>query len=513
MHRLDAVRLFLLATALGLASVTGAAGAAPKIELTAIPPYSSLLDLSGRVLNVDYANSRVAVYIYAGGWWTKPTFATPATTVQSDGSWTCDITTGGGDAYATKIAAFLIPASYTPPQAGGLAELPAELYANALDKIIVTRPFTRRIQFSGFDWSIKDSGGSVVGPGPNYFSDNAANVWVDTAGRLHLKIVKRDGLWTCAEIVSVQSFGYGTYRVFLDTSADAIDPNAILGLFTWNDDSPFAHREIDVELARWSVAGDTNNGQYVVQPWDLAGHLLRFRVPPEQTSSTHSFTWASNQVSFVSHAGQYARPPATNTVLAGWHYPTNGVPEAGGENFRMNLWLNAGAAPSDAADEEVVVRRFVFEPLSGPAPVLINCGGKPVEAWEKDRGCSDGSIARTTTAIAKAKFAPQGVYKSCRTAPKLTYRFPELPNGNYQVRLHFAELSATRAGERTFKVKIEGITAAANLDVFDRAGGRNRALRLMFNVTVSDGNGLQIQAIGLGGSNALINGIEIIPVL
>ena len=48
--------------------------------------------------------------------------------------------------------------------------------------------------------------------------------------------------------------------------ADALDARAVLGLFTWNDDAPYTHREIDIELSRWDNASDANNAQYVVQP-------------------------------------------------------------------------------------------------------------------------------------------------------------------------------------------------------------------------------------------------------
>ncbi|MDQ4089270.1 MAG: hypothetical protein M3163_03045 [Actinomycetota bacterium] len=47
-----------------------------------------------------------------------------------------------------------------------------------------------------------------------------------------------------------------------------LDPNVVLGLFSWSDDPAYNYREIDIEVARWGdVAGDTN-AQYVVQPWD-----------------------------------------------------------------------------------------------------------------------------------------------------------------------------------------------------------------------------------------------------
>lgn len=361
----------IISASLSLWAWSGAA-TEPSVAFTFVPSYGSAADVTGAVSNVVFADCRVAVYIFAGGWWTKPTFANPLTVIQTNGSWSCDITTGGADSNATQIAAFLVSSNYSPPQAAGLSELPATLYSNALARAVVVRPFTRRVQFSGYEWSVKDSLEAQTGPGSNYFSDSTSNVWVDAGGKLHLKVAQRGGRWYCAELVSVRSFGYGTYRVSLDSTADSLDANTVLGLFTWNDDGPFTHREIDVEISRWSNPSDTNNAQFVVQPFDQPNHLTRFRVPTAQTNSTHCFTWLSNRVDFACYAGRYAMPPATNLLLASWARPEDGTPLTGGENFRMNLWLFNAVPPTNNADQEVVISRFAFVPSPLPAAVFTN---------------------------------------------------------------------------------------------------------------------------------------------
>src|SRR5205823_3644548 len=161
----------------------------------------------------------------------------------------------------------------------------------------------RTIQFSGHSWSVKTSAGKV-GPGPNYFSNGASNVWVDALGRLHLKITKEKGRWHCAEIVSTESFGYGTYRFYLDSAVDNLDPNVVLGLFTWNDAPDYNHREIDIEFSRWGVANN-QNAQYVVQPYTSLSNILRFDEPAGLVQSTHSFHWLSGSVEFESVRGVY----------------------------------------------------------------------------------------------------------------------------------------------------------------------------------------------------------------
>ena len=95
--------------------------------------------LQGRVIeSIEPSAHKVAVYIYvSGGWWTKPYFAAPLTSIRNDRSWTTDITTGGNDPLATQIAAFLVRNGYNPPARSGQSTLPEELFTNAVDFVRV----------------------------------------------------------------------------------------------------------------------------------------------------------------------------------------------------------------------------------------------------------------------------------------------------------------------------------------------------------------------------------------
>lgn len=393
MKRITVSAVCLLSVALRCACFAGdtaaiaqrASGSEPSIEFTYVPPFGSSNDLTGRVANVVFADYRVAAHIFVGGagWWTKPTFEQPLTPIGNDGVWQCDITTGGADPCATMIAAFLVAAGYAPPPANGNQQLPDDLFTNAAAWTTVTRAFPRALHFSGYDWTVKTSCGVPVGPGSNYFSDSASNVWVDAQDRLHLRITQRAGRWECAELVSTRSFGYGTYRFYLDSPVDSLDRNVVLGLFTWSDDPAYAHREIDIECTRWGDAADTNNSQYVVQPYPPLDRRLRFRVPPELNASTHSFTWSTDQVFFVSHAGQYAIPPAPNQEILHWTWSGSDVPLHGDENVRLNLWLSTNA-PASGAEVEVVLNRFVFVPLVVPAPTISAVQSLPTGAVQLD---------------------------------------------------------------------------------------------------------------------------------
>lgn len=209
-----------------------------------------------------------------------------------------------------------------------------------------------KVMWSGGTWQVKTST-SAVGPGPNYFSK--ANVSV-VSGALHLKIQKdASNRWTTAEVIGPTSYGYGTYTFTVATPLNAFDQNVVLGLFTWSDKAPYAHRELDVEVAKWGNASDPANAQFVVQPYDKAGHLVRFGTTGA-TRTIQQFEWRAGKVVFTS------RDATSGAVIATYTYTGSDVPKPGDERVRLNLWLFNGAAPTNGLPAEVVVESFAFTP-------------------------------------------------------------------------------------------------------------------------------------------------------
>lgn len=102
----------------------------PAIQLVKVPPIGSMALLEGRVRHVRPVDHRVVVYIQvAGRWWVKPTAEAAATRILPDGTWQVAVATGGQDAQAPAIRAYLLPADIRPPPAAGLVTLPATLAA------------------------------------------------------------------------------------------------------------------------------------------------------------------------------------------------------------------------------------------------------------------------------------------------------------------------------------------------------------------------------------------------
>lgn len=122
-----------------------------------------------------------------------------------------------------------------------------------------------------------------------------------------------------------------------------------------------------------------------------------------------------------------------------------------------------------------------------------------------------GPVAPANQAIYQSEWTggEKGVNPVPIGAPAFTFTIP-VSNGTYQVRLHFAELNKTGAGQRVFDVNIEGgTTELTSFDVFVAAGGLHKAIVREFTATIADGN-VTIAFIRQV-ENAKISAIEIIP--
>jgi len=330
------------------------------ITLDEIPPCGSSGLLRGSVTTVNPADYSVGVYISNAGWWPKPTFALPWTSIQPDGSWQCDISTAlPYDLSAAEVMAFLVPKTEIPGWpvdfnvTSALPAMPGEAFR--FPSVGAFRPSCgcASLRFAGYNWLVKHTTDSKTGPGPNWFDCN--NAWVDANGFLHLKITSQAGQWRCAEVFTENSLGDGTYKFEFENNTVSLDPNVVLGLFTWDDFAPqYKNREIDIEIGRWGVPAN-NNAQYVIQPWNKSGHLHRFNIDPCSADTiTHIFDWGLGIIDFESFFG-------AATPIQSWAYAGTDVPWPGGENVRINLWLDGGL-PCSGDETEVVIKNFEFTP-------------------------------------------------------------------------------------------------------------------------------------------------------
>lgn len=207
--------------------------------------------------------------------------------------------------------------------------------------------WAENIEFMGHLWEIKSHETVPVGPGPNLFCRE--NIAVED-GHLHLKIAPTaGGAWCSAEVIG-PSLGYGRYQFEVVLPDGQLNENVVLGLFTWSDDPSHAHREVDIELGQWAER-DAFNAQCVVQPYTHMGNLKRFKVPMDE----HLF------LSFSRYPSEFqceARSSSGDLIFS--HLFDQGVPPAGDEAVRINLWLFVPSGPSDGKPETVIIRHFLY---------------------------------------------------------------------------------------------------------------------------------------------------------
>uniref|UniRef100_A0A7N0ZUM5 Malectin domain-containing protein n=1 Tax=Kalanchoe fedtschenkoi TaxID=63787 RepID=A0A7N0ZUM5_KALFE len=106
----------------------------------------------------------------------------------------------------------------------------------------------------------------------------------------------------------------------------------------------------------------------------------------------------------------------------------------------------------------------------------------------------DGDLYRitNTSPLSNINGSFEEIYRTARVSPlSLTYYGLCLLNGNYSVKLHFAEIvfsndsSFNSLGRRVFDVYIQGKMVLKDFDIAKDAGGAGRAIVKSFNVIVN----------------------------
>ncbi|MHB8839673.1 MAG: glycoside hydrolase family 16 protein [Gemmatimonadaceae bacterium] len=224
-------------------------------------------------------------------------------------------------------------------------------------------------QFGGLRWQVRSQ--ELSGPGPNVW--NACNAWLATDG-LHLRLERVGGAWTSAEVFTTDLVGYGRLEFEIATPLDALDPNVVLGLFTYPGGTLDGLHEIDIEFSRFGVAtAGAANLNYVVYPGSppkgARGQCAQ-RWDSSTPASIHRFLWSPTDVRFQSFV---TTSIFSNTVPhRSWRFVPSGTftISSGAWPLHLNLWLYGGKAPLNGQPVEVVIRRVTHSTSlpTTPAP-------------------------------------------------------------------------------------------------------------------------------------------------
>lgn len=314
------------------------------------PPAVTITDAgSGRIKgsanNLDTRTHQIVIWAKTDKWYVQPFIDSPYTAVGTDGRW---------ESFThpwNRILALLVDESYDPGA--------TRTYHPSSDEGVLAwdefpdASSDRFVLFAEYRWRVKT--GDLAGPGPNYFSDDSENVFVDTGGSLHLRITFRDDRWYSGEVVLDEPLGYGTYSFIVAIRVDNIDPNVVAAGFIYGSED----QEIDIEFSQ-ALTEDPENSQYVVQPYHIPGNIYAFKTPDAEVTS-HRFHWQPDRIDFVSWEGNAPFPPDDDDVIARWEYTGKSVPDPIDAKMRFNLWLFGGDPPTVGEELEFIVSDFEFE--------------------------------------------------------------------------------------------------------------------------------------------------------
>ncbi|MCK5740032.1 DUF4038 domain-containing protein, partial [bacterium] len=142
-----------------------------------------------------------------------------------------------------------------------------------------------------------------------------------------------------------------------------------------------------------------------------------------------------------------------------------------------------------------VVLHVTNSTSSGGYTQRVNAGGSNYvdsdgQSWSADQSYSDGSFGYVGGNTYRTYDTISGttndiVYQTERWG-LTAYRF-SVPNGNYQVKLHFAEIYLEAANKRVIDVSLEGAPALTSLDIFAEVGHDAALIKILNTIAVSDG--------------------------
>ncbi|MDB2606706.1 DUF4038 domain-containing protein [Zobellia sp.] len=230
-----------------------------------------------------------------------------------------------------------------------------------------------------------------------------------------------------------------------------------------------------------------------------------------EASKTYVFEWWN-----VTDGG-WTSAGSINTNSSG-SLQTPSVPN----NDRSKSWAyrirSEGSFDESAEEPEIIEDEVEIEPETGTDFVLrINSGGETIT--NNGDSYSGDDYFDTGRTLNRPQTGLEDPFKTFRYSPSqvMGYNIP-LENGEYTVKLHFAELwfgatggGSGGAGKRVFDVRLEGELVENNLDVFAQVGAE-ALLTKTHSVHVEDGE-LDIDFSSLdsdgGTRHPIINAIEI----
>jgi hypothetical protein len=291
----------------------------------------------------------------------------------------------GGSASAATSGQSSSVATGEPSPESAAAQLSADTVPGAPYVRMAGSP---QLTFAGYQWTVKNST-SPIGPGPNLFDANGP--YVDASGVLHLRILKTAAGWESSEVILNPTLGYGTYRWTVHGPVSTLNPDVVLGIFTYDSvETPPGNGELDFEASRFADPGERTDAQYVVQPNAHPGNRVRI-ILPNPDITTIMMTWLPGSVTFSADS------------LPKWKNSSSWVPTNSTEQVHMNLYLFRGVPPSNGQPVAVRVSNFQFS-AAKPTTSIPKASGGAMQSETTVCGASARSAASLEFRLLACRF-------------------------------------------------------------------------------------------------------------
>ena len=221
----------------------------------------------------------------------------------------------------------------------------------------------RLISWSGRPWLVYSNASN--GPEHVKLTNSDRAIWIDSRGRLHLHIVKIDGVWRSVELRSLNTVSYGTYRLINDTATGKFADQTVFGMFVYRPGTKTYTNEIDIENSRFPrYLKAPNNAQFAVQPYKEPHHAHAYHVKRHYVPLFQQFSWyppyhGVGTVNFQTRIGTTPHSP----LLTRWGYNGPSAPTDQNMYLFIDLWLNHGKAPTNGT-HSATLRSLTILPVS-----------------------------------------------------------------------------------------------------------------------------------------------------
>lgn len=320
--------------------------------------------------------------------------------------------------------------------------------------------------------------------------------------------------------------------------------------YTASDDGERFYLDSSLVIDQWAWDGGLENS-YTAVGLTAGWHAIRYDMHESTGNAYAVLSWSGPNITKSLVHTRFLSPDPQ--VLVGGDYggddnlgvlPTSPTIDAGdplsyflsepapnGSRVNMGHTGNSLAATTSQAELVQVLSPNGLEKLevgqattiawqsAGQDPVqevaLINAGGATVDKWLGDAyaaaayySTSFANVIDTSTATDPAPMAVYQSYRAAFNVDRLAYQLP-VPDGDYTIRLHFAETATMTTGVRQFDIRLNGTTVKAAYDIVGDVGTWFKAAVQTFTVTASGGSGILLELVNVLNV-AVLSGIELL---